>query len=178
MSDQAGAGARALFLDRDGTLIEDVPYLSDPDGVRLLPGVAASLRALKRHGFDLVLTSNQSGIGRGLISDAAAKAVHRRFVELLASEDVELDGVFYCPHSPADGCDCRKPNPGLILAAAAALNLRLADSFMIGNAWSDVEAGVRAGCRTVYLGDGDPGGTAPDARAASLADAVPFLLAA
>jgi len=173
-----GPTARAVFLDRDGTLIEDIPYLNEPQRVRLLPRVAASLRTLKAHGFKLVLTSNQSGIGRGLISRDAAEAVHERFVELLANEGVELDGVFYCPHQPGAACSCRKPQPGMILEAAAVLDIRLADSFMVGNAASDVEAGLRAGCRTIFVGDADGGAAAPDLRVATLADAVPFLLAA
>src|SRR4051794_18720284 len=137
----------AMFLDRDGTLIDDAGYIADPSRVRLLPGAAASLRALRAEGFRLVLVSNQSGIGRGLISHEQAEAVHRRFVEEFERRGVRLDAVRYCPHSPDDGCPCRKPAPGLLLDAARDLEIELGRSFMVGNTAADVEAGRSAGCR-------------------------------
>jgi D-glycero-D-manno-heptose 1,7-bisphosphate phosphatase len=142
----------AVFLDRDGTLIDDVGYIAEPSRVRLLPGAAGSLRALRAEGFRLVLVSNQSGIGRGLISGDQAQAVHRRFVEEFERRGVRLDAVRYCPHSPDDGCSCRKPAPGLLLDAARELELELGKSFMVGNAATDVEAGRSAGCRTILFG--------------------------
>lgn len=143
---------RAVFLDRDGTLIEDVGYLSDPDGVQLLPGAAEALRALRADGFLLALVSNQSGIGRGLITTDEADAVHRRVVEVLARQGVTIDDARYCPHGPDDGCACRKPLPGLLHDAAGALDIDLAASVMVGNTEADVGAGRAAGVHTVAFG--------------------------
>jgi D-glycero-D-manno-heptose 1,7-bisphosphate phosphatase len=142
---------RAVFVDRDGTLIEDVGYARDPDDVCLVDGAAEALATFRRQGFQLVVVSNQSGIGRGLISPEEASAVHDRFVAELAAGGVRLDDVRYCPHGPDEGCDCRKPEPGLLLAAARKLGVDLASSFMIGDEDRDVEAGRRAGCTTILI---------------------------
>ena len=145
-------GPRAVFLDRDGTVIEDVGYLSDPADVRLMHGAADVLRALQADGFLLVLVSNQSGIGRGWTTPEQADAVHRRVVEVLAAEGVTIDDVRYCPHAPDDGCSCRKPLPGLLLESARALGVDLESSVMIGNTDADIRAGRAAGVRTVSFG--------------------------
>jgi D-glycero-D-manno-heptose 1,7-bisphosphate phosphatase len=144
----------AAFLDRDGTLIEDVGFPRHPELVRLVDGAAAALRRLVAANLSLVVVSNQSGIGRGLITGDEARSVHERFIALLGDEEIILDGAKYCPHAPEAGCDCRKPRPGMILEAAENLHLDLGCSFMIGDKLSDVEAGERAGCRTVLLGPG------------------------
>jgi D-glycero-D-manno-heptose 1,7-bisphosphate phosphatase len=158
---------RAVFLDRDGTLIEDLDYPREAERVRLLDGVGAGLRALRDAGFMLVVISNQSGIGRGIIDPDEAKAVHERFVAELRAEHIELDGVWYCPHAPWVQCDCRKPQPAMLLRAAEQLDVALAESFRVGDKLSDAQAGHRAGCRTVVLGgggddDGDRGRGADD----------------
>lgn len=145
------AQRRAVFLDRDGTLIENVEYLRDPKEVRLLPGAGEALALLQRRGFALVLVSNQSGIGRGLIHPADLDKVHRRLEECLQAYGVRLDGVYYCPHTPWEGCGCRKPQPGLLVQAAQQMDIDLGSSFLVGNADSDVAAGKAAGCRTVLL---------------------------
>jgi D-glycero-D-manno-heptose 1,7-bisphosphate phosphatase len=165
---------RAVFLDRDGTLIEDVGYPRDPEAVRLVDGAADALEALRRAGFALVVVSNQSGIGRGLISRAEADAVHRRFVGELSALGVEPDDVRYCPHAPDEGCMCRKPQAGLLLDSARELELDLGRSFMVGDKPIDVEAGRRAGCRTIVLGGGD--GDGADYVAAGWPDAVEYVL--
>jgi histidinol-phosphate phosphatase family protein len=152
----AAADGPALLMDRDGTLIEDVGYPRDPDQVRLLPGAAEALAGLSRLGFRLVLVSNQSGIGRGLITAAEADRVHGRLVALLAESGVILSASCYCPHAPDEGCECRKPRPGLLLRAFRDLGLDASRSFMIGDKASDVEAGERAGCRTILLAGGRP----------------------
>jgi D-glycero-D-manno-heptose 1,7-bisphosphate phosphatase len=165
----------AAFLDRDGTLIEDVGFPRRPELVRLVDGAAAALRGLAAAGMRLVVVSNQSGIGRGLITGEEARAVHERFIALLGAEEIVLDGAKYCPHPPEAECDCRKPRPGMILEAAENLQLDLGCSFMIGDKLSDVEAGERAGCRTVLLGPGaiDGGPTrGPDFVAADWGAAV------
>jgi len=137
---------RALFLDRDGTLIRDTSYPRDPTLVELLPGAADALRAAREAGVRLVIVSNQSGVARGLITPAEAAAVQRRVVELFESEGVHFDGAYFCFHGPDDGCECRKPAPGLLLRAASELTLSLSGSMMIGDKASDVEAGRAAGC--------------------------------
>lgn len=142
---------RAVFLDRDGTIIRDGHYLADPAGVELLAGAASALRELAKAGFKLVVVSNQSGLARGIITPAAHDAVHARFVELLAAEGVALDAVYYCAHGPDDGCACRKPLPGMIARAIADHGIDAADSFMIGDKRSDIEAGRAAGCKTVFF---------------------------
>jgi histidinol-phosphate phosphatase family protein len=143
----------AVFLDRDGTLIEDRSYLTDPDQVRLMAGVCESLAELSKKGFPLVVVSNQSGLGRGRITPEQGQAVHERLVRDLAAGGVVLDDVVYCPHAPEEGCPCRKPRPGMILEAAARLGLSLENSVMVGDRDSDVEAGKAAGCRTILLGE-------------------------
>lgn len=171
------AGGAAVFLDRDGTLIEDVGYPRDPDEVRLLSGVPAALGRLAAAGLRLVVVSNQSGIGRGLIRTEEASAVHDRLVADLGGQGIVLDGAKYCPHAPGEGCDCRKPAPGMLLDAAAELDLDLGSSFMIGDKQSDVEAGRRAGCRaTVLLAMGAAEAGGADRVAADLGSAADFIL--
>jgi D-glycero-D-manno-heptose 1,7-bisphosphate phosphatase len=142
---------RAVFLDRDGTLIEDVGYPRDPACVVELDGAVSTLRELSRRGFALVVVSNQSGIARGLVTTSEAAATHERFVALFAAAGVRFDAVAYCPHGPDDGCDCRKPAPGMLLDAAGRLELDLEGSFMVGDKASDMEAGRRAGCQTILI---------------------------
>lgn len=141
----------AVFLDRDGTIIVDSGYLRDPNEVSLVAGAARGLRALHEAGIPLVVVSNQSGLGRGLISEAEAAMVHDRFVELLDEIGIGLAGVYYCPHDPLDRCSCRKPSTGMFLKARDDLGLDLANTVMIGDRATDVEAGRAAGCRTVLL---------------------------
>ena len=136
---------RALFLDRDGTLIVDVGYPRDPALVEALPGALDVLRELQQR-FKLIIISNQSGIGRGLITEAEAAAVHARVVEQFAAEGVTFTAAYYCPHAPDAGCRCRKPAPGLLEDAAREHGVDLATSIMIGDKPSDVEAGRAAGC--------------------------------
>ena len=147
-------GRPALFLDRDGTLIEDAVYPRDPRRVRLLPGAADALVRLARRGFALVIVSNQSGVARGLISAAEAEAVHAEVVRRFAAAGVAFDGAYYCYHAPDEGCPCRKPAPGLLLRAAGELGLDIGRSFMVGDKAIDVAAGEAAGCRGVRF-DGE-----------------------
>jgi histidinol-phosphate phosphatase family protein len=144
---------RALFLDRDGTIMVDTGYVRDPADVTLLPGAAEALAAARELGFDLVVVSNQSGVARGIITLPQLEAVQRRFEELLAEAGVTLDETRFCLHGPDDGCACRKPEPGLLRSAAAARGIDLKRSVMIGDRESDVLAGLGAGCTTIFLGD-------------------------
>jgi D-glycero-D-manno-heptose 1,7-bisphosphate phosphatase len=149
---------RAVFLDRDGTLVQRYHYPSRPEHLRLYDGIAAPLAALRRSGFLLVVVTNQSGIARGYFTEAELDRMHRSLRAELAAQGVELDAIYHCPHHP-DGqvaslavrCDCRKPAPGLPLRAARELRLDLARSWFVGDILDDVEAGARAGCRTVLV---------------------------
>jgi histidinol-phosphate phosphatase family protein len=147
-----------LFVDRDGTLIVDVGYPRDPALVEPLPGAIDALRELAGH-FALVIISNQSGIGRGLITEAEARAVHDRVVDVFGRAGVEFAGAYYCPHAPGTRCPCRKPAPGLLLDAARELALDLATSIMVGDKASDMAAGRAAGCRHAIRFGPDVGGT-------------------
>ena len=131
---------RAVFLDRDGTIVEDPGFLHEPGKVRLLPGAAAAIQRLNEAGWLVVTVSNQSGIARGLYDAAAYTAVQRRLVELLAQHGARIDGAYFCPHHPAVSgpCDCRKPGVRLFRDAAAALDLDLARSYWVGDRVSDI----------------------------------------
>jgi histidinol-phosphate phosphatase family protein len=142
---------RALFLDRDGTLIEDPGYLRDPDLVRLLPSAAASLAALQQEGWQPIIVSNQSGVARGLISIEQAQAVHERFLDLMRQAGVTFVASYFCPHAPDAGCECRKPSPFLVREAASEHSLDLAQSWMIGDREDDILCGRNAGCSTIWL---------------------------
>jgi D-glycero-D-manno-heptose 1,7-bisphosphate phosphatase len=160
----------AVFLDRDGTIIADPGYINDPNAVRLLAGAAAGLRALQLAGFRLIVVSNQSGIGRGLITQAEADAVHERFTQELREHGVQLAGAYYCPHAPTDGCACRKPQPGMLLQASTDLGIDLRASFMIGNAATDAAAGKAVGAYTILLDIDGQGGGGANATVASWHD--------
>lgn len=137
----------AIFLDRDGTLVEERHYLADPDRVELVPGAADALRRLSEAGYALVVVTNQSGIARGLYTEADFRAVQRRIEELLARHDVRLDGVFHCPHHPdfTGPCDCRKPATGLYLRAVETLDIDTRLSAFIGDRLQDVGAAKTLG---------------------------------
>lgn len=145
----------AAFLDRDGVIVEDVHYLSRPEDLRLRPGVTDALVAMAPR-FSLVVVTNQSGIARGYFDEATLDAIHARLVRVLAEEGAAVDAIYACPHLDA-GCDCRKPAPGMILRAADEHALVLDDSVLIGDAPRDVEAGRRAGVRSLLLDDDYPG---------------------
>lgn len=145
---------RAIFCDRDGTLIRDLGYLRDPGGVEILPGAAAALRQGIERGFSVVVVSNQSGVARGLISTAEFEAVDRVFQQVFAAEGVPLAGVYYCVHGPDDGCRCRKPKTGMIDDAVRELGIDVRQSILVGDKESDIAAGRAAGCRTVLFGAG------------------------
>jgi D,D-heptose 1,7-bisphosphate phosphatase len=153
---------RALFLDKDGTLVDDVPYNVDPTRIRVAEGAIDALRTIRAAGFRLILVSNQSGVARGVFPVEALAAVEERLRAILAGNGVVLDGMYWGPHHP-DGsileyrrvCACRKPAPGLILQAADEHHIDLGASWMVGDILDDVEAGRRAGCRTALLDNGN-----------------------
>jgi len=153
---------KAVFLDKDGTLIRDVPFNADPSLVELLPGVPDGLRSLQKAGFKLIVVSNQPGIALGYFTEVDLLSAIRRLHQLLANEGIFSVAFYYCPHAAngtvepyAHPCHCRKPQPGLLLRAAKHLEISLPDSWMIGDILDDIEAGRRAGCRTALLNNGN-----------------------
>ncbi len=152
---------RAVFIDRDGTLNADIGYAGDPSRVRLLPNAGEAVCRINGSGLAAVIVTNQSGVARGLITEAQVKMVNRHVVDSLAAFGAKIDGVYYCPHHPEGKlaeftrrCDCRKPLTGLLEMAAADLEIDLGQSFMIGDKASDVEAGVRAGAKSILVRTG------------------------
>jgi D,D-heptose 1,7-bisphosphate phosphatase len=176
---------KAIFLDRDDTLIEDPGYISHPDQVKLLDGVDKSLTEFRAMGYKLVVVSNQSGVARGIVSEKALGEINSRLKQLLAEKGAPLDRIYYCPYHP-DGViekyskesDRRKPNPGMLLAAADEMDIDLGQSWMVGNSNRDVEAGLKAGCKTILINNprhpeqhklGEP---KPDYRAVNIKEAA------
>jgi histidinol-phosphate phosphatase family protein len=161
MAVSAGGRRRAAFLDKDGTLVADVPYNVDPARVRFLPGVDTGVRQLCAAGYLLVVVSNQPGVALGRFHVDALGAVEGTLRERFGAAGARLSGFFFCPHHPAGHvaayarpCACRKPLPGLLETAARALDIDLSGSWMVGDILDDVEAGRRAGCRTVLVDAG------------------------
>lgn len=169
-----------MFIDRDGTLIEEKGNLGDPDGVELIPRAAEAVRRLNEAGLPVVLVTNQSGIARGLFSVEDFEAVQSRMVELLGERGARLDATYFCPHHPdVDGpCDCRKPEPGLYRRAARDLGIDLARSFYVGDRWRDVAVTSRVGGTAYLVRTGAGGEDAPPEfeRVADLAEAVERML--
>ena len=140
---------RAVFFDRDGTLMEDAPYCGDPARVRVFPGVSAALRSLKDAGFALFVITNQSGIARGLITEDQYQTVHREFLRQVGPG--LIDATYYCPDAPGSPSARRKPAPGMVLDAAARYDVDLAQSYLIGDKAADIACGRRAGTRTILV---------------------------
>ena len=142
----------AIFLDRDGVLIENKSdYVRDWSQVKIFPEAIHALSHSALNHYKIVIVTNQSAVGRGLISLETADEINNRLVRLIHARGGQVDGVYLCPHKPDDDCSCRKPKPGLLLRAAAELSLDLKRSWMIGDAWSDVQAGRAAGVRYSIL---------------------------
>lgn len=156
MSPPSNLALPAVLLDRDGTLIEERHYLSDPEQVALLPGAAAAIRRLRHQGFRMVLVTNQSGVARGYFDEDVVERVHLRLAELLAARGARLDHVVHCPHHPDHGppCHCRKPAPGMAEAAREALDLDLGASWVIGDKLCDVELARNVGAKPILVRTG------------------------
>jgi D-glycero-D-manno-heptose 1,7-bisphosphate phosphatase len=164
---------KAVFLDRDGTVTEEVGYLTDLAKLSVIPGAGAAIRRLNDAGLKVVLVTNQSGVARGYFPESLVHEAHKKLTEMLAADGARLDGIYYCPHHPKAGnsrytmeCDCRKPSTGLVERAAKELGVDLSQSFMVGDKWSDVEMGHRAGMKSILVRTGfahdDPGNVRPD----------------
>lgn len=184
----------AVFIDRDGTLTEEVGYVNHPSRLRLLPRSAEAIRRLNEAGIAAVVATNQAGIARGYFSEDVLHLVHERLVEQLKEAGAHLDGLYVCPHHPTEGvapfradCDCRKPKPGLLLRAARDLDLDLSGSAMVGDKASDLVVARPVGARAILVLTGYGLGeweyrrarfpVAPDHVATDLLDAVEWVIA-
>jgi D,D-heptose 1,7-bisphosphate phosphatase len=153
---------KAIFIDKDGTLIPDIPYNVNPDLITISEEVIQGLQLLQNNGFLLIIISNQSGVARGYFPIEALKGVEEKITELLSEHKIAIEAFYFCPHY-AEGaakeyvvnCDCRKPKPGMILKACEEHNIHAPSSWMLGDILNDVEAGNRAGCKTVLLDNGN-----------------------
>ncbi len=147
-------GRPIVFLDRDGTIVVERNYLTDPAAVALLPNAAAGIRRLNGLGLPVAVVTNQAAVGRGVLSLATLGEIHARLRLLLAEDGARVDGIFFCPHAPEEGCRCRKPATGLLEEAARALDGDLSRSLLVGDKASDIGAGRAAGCRTFLVRTG------------------------
>lgn len=159
MHKRAGlSNGRGVFIDRDGTLTEEVGYVNHPSRLRLIDGSSKAIGLLNTHDIPVILTTNQAGVARGYFTEGILKETHRRLSELLASEGDHLDGIYYCPHHPSVGehpykkdCDCRKPRPGLILTASRELNVTVEGSYCIGDKITDIEMGKSLNMKGIFV---------------------------
>jgi D,D-heptose 1,7-bisphosphate phosphatase len=183
------AKQKAIFIDKDGTLIIDVPYNVDPTKIVLSDDCITGLKKLQEKGYLLVIISNQSGVAQGYFKEEALLLVEQQIKAMLAGVGVRLDGFYYCPHYPegeaqkyVTDCSCRKPKPGMLLKASGELNIDLSSSWMIGDILNDVEAGNRAGCKTILIDNGNETEwlfndmRTPSARVKNINDAAEYIL--
>jgi D,D-heptose 1,7-bisphosphate phosphatase len=179
---------KAVFLDRDGTLVVERGYITVPDAIELIPGAADAVIRLRQAGWKVFIATNQGCVAKGMITEEELGEIHFRLVSMLGAEGAEVDGIYCCPHHPegtvpdfAIECDCRKPRPGLLERAAAEHDLDLADCVMIGDTMRDLEAARQAGARGVLVLTGHGQDTASKEHGAThvapdLASAVSWLL--
>lgn len=142
---------RFALVDRDGTVNEEVDHLDDPSQLVLIPGSAAALRRLRALGLGVVVVTNQAQIGRGLLTEERLTEIHDRFTAMLAAEGVEVDAILHCPHTPEDGCDCRKPGAGMAREAAARFGFDPTEAFVVGDHASDMGLGRAIGAATFLV---------------------------
>ncbi len=142
---KATGGVPAIFLDRDGTIINERGYLSDPKKMFFYPFVFSALRALQKAGYQLVVLTNQSGVARGYVTLAKLQEINRKFTQVFAKRGVRIDGIYYCPHWPDQGCACRKPKPGLARRAARDLGIDIKRSYVVGDQWTDIKLSQNLG---------------------------------
>jgi len=186
------AGRAAVFFDRDGTLNEEVDFLTTPEQLRLIQGASTAVRSLNTRGFPVCIISNQSAVARGLLSEADLIPIHRKLTRELGRDGAHIDRIYYCPHHPTAGiapynveCECRKPRPGMLQRAAEELSLDLSGSYVVGDRIVDVQVARAVGARAILvltgygmtaLNDCRSQGVRPDFVAASAREAVEFIL--
>jgi D-glycero-D-manno-heptose 1,7-bisphosphate phosphatase len=181
------AGKRAaVFLDRDGTICEELGYLNEASLFRMFPFAAGAIRRLNEARLPVIVVTNQSGVGRGYFAESLVHVVHEAMVQQLAEEGAQVAGIYYCPHTSEEECQCRKPKPGMLERAAAEHALDLRRSFLVGDRYGDIEAAHCAGARAVLVRTGygatelesnaEARRTAPDAIADDLSAAVDWIL--
>lgn len=146
---------KAVFIDKDGTLIIDIPYNVKPGKIKLYDGAAESLALLKRNGYKLYMITNQPGIAKQYFNEKQLSAAFSTIQVMLNEQDASIDGFYYCPHNDDNTCSCRKPQPGLIKQAAVEHGINLSNSWMIGDILNDVEAGTNAGCKSILVNNGN-----------------------
>lgn len=151
---EAAPPRAAVFLDRDGTICEEAGYLNHESRFRMFPFAAGAIRRLNEAGLPVIVVSNQSGVARGYFPESLVHSVNELMVKQLESAGARIDGVYYCPHSGADGCECRKPKPGMLRRAAVEHSLDLRRSFIVGDRYGDVELANRAGARGILVRTG------------------------
>lgn len=158
MTDQQDSGDKAVFLDRDGTINEEVNYLSQEENLRILPNAAEGIKLLKDAGYKVIVISNQSGVARGYFTEEDVQLINRKLSELIMQSGANIDAFYYCPHHPEGAvdkyrrvCHCRKPEPGLFLQAATQLNIDIRKSFIVGDRLSDIQMSETLGARAVLV---------------------------
>lgn len=142
---------RAIFLDRDGTICEEMGYLNHISRFRLFPFAASAVRRFNQAGIPVIAITNQSGVARGFFPEELIHLVHQKLAEELAAAGARLDGIYYCPHKTEDNCGCRKPRPGLLERATREHHLALEGSYLISDRYADLEMGQAVGCRNVLV---------------------------
>ncbi len=178
----AAKANRAVFLDRDGVINRKAPegkYITAWEEVEFLPGVGDALRDLKQSGFLLIIVTNQSAVSRDELSVDALESIHRKMLLHLAGQGAAVDAIYYCPHDRNANCQCRKPMPNMLVQAAEEHGIDLSQSWMVGDAATDIQAGRAAGCRTISLSPPGSDGMlspAPDFKAHSLQEAARWIL--
>lgn len=173
---------KAVFIDRDGVINQDLgKYITNPKEFVFIPGVIEALKKLQKSDFKMVIITNQGGVGKGIYTEKDVAEIHKKMNVLLEKEGIRLDGIYYCPHHPSDGCDCRKPNLGLVKNAIKEHEIDPKSSFFIGDKTSDVKAGKDIGCKTFLVRTGYAGhdrlfDVQPDFIVEDLAEAVEKIL--
>ena len=147
-------GGRAVFLDRDGTVVENVPYCCRPEDLRILPAAARAITLLNQEGFYVVIVTNQSGLARGYFDWPMLSKIHSKMTHELAGLGARVDAIYVCPHMPDATCACRKPRPGLVIRASTDLSIDLSRSYLVGDSLTDILAGKRSGCKTILIRTG------------------------
>jgi D-glycero-D-manno-heptose 1,7-bisphosphate phosphatase len=176
---EGAKGRPAVFLDRDGTIIDDIGYLDDPRGISFYPGVPEALKSLQDRGYLLVVITNQSGIGRGFFDEETALAVNLAMLKILNEKGVALAAIYYCPHHPGDNCRCRKPELLMVQRAQRDLDIDPSRSWVVGDIDKDVRTGLKAGVRPILVetGKAEKGNVPADVkRSETVVEAARFIL--